>query len=594
MTKEEREKEIERVDQLMPQQPVNRLGVLHFLEKQGLLKGHRIVYKSAYCFIPLEDRSEQMILCHCSACGAQWYAEKLNAPAVCHIGQRQSVIGYYADTLDQYVFDGDLTICPQCGADEEMAALHVNTFGSKKTHQIDHTHLFTVENVGGHLAVIDWFAERLVDKEGLITTELHPFEACVVVDGQCVRYNGYTYVYPSGDSWHNWQRRAECRDKTVADTIGLLMPFADELVAQTDADKSGFEDYCRGSWKSKYFFPVSYLMLWCKYPQVENLARTGYCNYLNGLIGASQVKSTKNYVAVAYFSPAQTRRFCDWKKVRPHEMLHIGKEDYKRLAGLPFNEINLFQQVSDVFGVTLSDELMGMARYCGTSELRNILSDREKYGRRVSPEKVIRYCFKNKREKKNNFRPNDLLDHWQILASLYGELPESLMYPKQFQKDHSRFAKELAAAEKEIYDADLAVQSAKMDRFAWTDEETGLSIRPAKSSKDLYKEGKKLSHCVGGYARDMAKGETTIFFVREIKAPDKPFFTLEYKNDKVIQNRGYKNCERTEQVRKFEERWLAHIDELKKADAKAAKKAKKEKKDNGKSDADGKRGHAAA
>lgn len=590
MTKEEREKEIERVDQLMPQQPGNKLEVLRFLEDRALLKGNRIIYKAEYCWIPLEDRSEQMILCHCSACGERWFAEKINAPVECHIGQRQCAIGYYADTLDKYVFDGDPTICPQCGADEEMAALHVSTFGSKKTKQIDYTHLLTVENVGSHLAVIDWFAERLVDKEGQITTELHPFEACVVIGGLCVRYNGYTYVYPSGDSWHHWRRRAKCKDEMVAKKYDLLVPFADELIAQTDADKSGFEDYCRDSEKSKHFYPANYLMLWCKYPQAENLARTGYGNYLNGMIMASKSRKTRNYTEFEHFSPIQTRRFCDWKKVRPNEILHMGKEDYKRFAGRPFNEINLFQQVSDVFGVRISDELMEMAKYCGTNELRDILKAREKYGRRVSPEKVIRYCFANKRKVKGGFRPNDLLDHWRIVAAYYGELPESLMYPKRFAEEHRKFSDLLTSSGKNKWDADVAMQAEVMMKYAWGDPETGLRIFPAKSETELKNEGIALNHCVGTYAESMARGETTIFFIRRIRDPKTPYFTLEFKNGAVEQNRGKKNCGRTPDVEAFEKKWIAHVKEV---DA-VLKKMKQEEKQRGKSDANGKRGDAAA
>ena len=53
----------------------------------------------------------------------------------------------------------------------------------------------------------------------------------------------------------------------------------------------------------------------------------------------------------------------------------------------------------------------------------------------------------------------------------------------------------------------------------------------------------------------------SIFFVRHTAAPDLPFFTLQLdtKTGRVMQNRGKGNCERTQEVRDFEEQWLAVI-----------------------------------
>ena len=76
-------------------------------------------------------------------------------------------------------------------------------------------------------------------------------------------------------------------------------------------------------------------------------------------------------------------------------------------------------------------------------------------------------------------------------------------------------------------------------------------------------KGLQLAHCVARYAEDVAKRKTSIFFIRKIAHPSTPFFTLEYKNGIVNQNRGVKNCSRTEEVALFEEKWLNFIREHK-------------------------------
>ena len=47
------------------------------------------------------------------------------------------------------------------------------------------------------------------------------------------------------------------------------------------------------------------------------------------------------------------------------------------------------------------------------------------------------------------------------------------------------------------------------------------------TAEDLFHEGETLSHCVAGYWKRVAKGETFIVFARKANAPDDPFFTGE-------------------------------------------------------------------
>ena len=84
-------------------------------------------------------------------------------------------------------------------------------------------------------------------------------------------------------------------------------------------------------------------------------------------------------------------------------------------------------------------------------------------------------------------------------------------------------------------------------------------IRPAKSTNELMKEGKELCHCVASYAKSVAQGTTNILFIRKIDEPDKPFYTLEFKSGKILQNRGYKNKLQTPEVLAFEAKWLLYI-----------------------------------
>lgn len=55
----------------------------------------------------------------------------------------------------------------------------------------------------------------------------------------------------------------------------------------------------------------------------------------------------------------------------------------------------------------------------------------------------------------------------------------------------------------------------------------------------------------GNLCGAVAKGETMILFVRKESEPNTPYFTLEYKDNRVIQCRGFKNCGMPPEVNAF-------------------------------------------
>lgn len=62
------------------------------------------------------------------------------------------------------------------------------------------------------------------------------------------------------------------------------------------------------------------------------------------------------------------------------------------------------------------------------------------------------------------------------------------------------------------------------------------------SSKDaILDEGRKLQHCVGGYADRHMRGDVTILFMRQEKKPGVPWLTIEMNGNRLVQIHGFKN-----------------------------------------------------
>lgn len=110
---------------------------------------------------------------------------------------------------------------------------------------------------------------------------------------------------------------------------------------------------------------------------------------------------------------------------------------------------------------------------------------------------------------------------------------------KQAKEDEKRFKRLLKQLRKETADVDAMNLRIK-----------GMFIRLPKELDELKREGETLHHCVGTYRDKVAKGDTMIFFIRLEAEPERPFFTLEW-NGRVVQCRGFRNCDMTPEVKAF-------------------------------------------
>lgn len=69
-----------------------------------------------------------------------------------------------------------------------------------------------------------------------------------------------------------------------------------------------------------------------------------------------------------------------------------------------------------------------------------------------------------------------------------------------------------------------------------------FSVLYPENAQEILYEGITLHHCVKSFISTVTKGETIILFIRKSDDLKKPFFTLEIRNNKVRQCRGYSNC----------------------------------------------------
>ncbi len=68
----------------------------------------------------------------------------------------------------------------------------------------------------------------------------------------------------------------------------------------------------------------------------------------------------------------------------------------------------------------------------------------------------------------------------------------------------------------------------------------GYVIRVPLGKDKIYEEGRKLQHCVSGYADRHIQGKTAILFMRKVKKPNEPWLTIEMNGNKLVQIHGFR------------------------------------------------------
>ena len=276
-----------------------------------------------------------------------------------------------------------------------------------------------------------------------------------------------------------------------------------------------------------------------------------------------------------------------------YEILGLNKVNTRVLQAVDGNHYELrLLQVAQKLGIQMKPEQL--KEFYETFECNTTLL-KEK-DRRVSLHKLCKYIAKESErypigdkgcmwgysfnrykertdpriERKRNMA-HDWIEYIGWCRELKYDLNNKFIYmPNNFKKVHDRTAEEYkalldkkATAEKRRMEK-LAVKKmaetkkAMEEIFAKNDGVDAFQIRGKnlilvvpQSGDEIRKEGEALHHCVGGYVDRVAKGETNIFFVRKADYPEKSYFTMEWRDNKIIQCRGLNNCGMPPEVKAF-------------------------------------------
>ncbi len=533
---------------LLPKAPP--VDLVQWVLEQEFFQEEYLIYKAGRVYEPLEDRMRPAVEVVCTNCGNSFFAEKVDAGG-CSAGYAPAPFGWYHHETSESVISGSLTLCPICGC--EVKVMHVGSIprGIEKGAWITMMSRLPVEGYKDRFVLTEWLVKRRIEKSGESRYTTYPYSAWVVEEKKVVRLMGYMKTIGGATSLFNkWEQRKTFND--VYGTVSICYPWDKSILEGTTAENCKLDLYQDAGGKRL----VSYLALWRKRPQVENLVVQGCGNLLETWI-------CKEEESGYYRGGIPKLEQVNWKEKRPAQMLGLTREEFRQMKRSQWTveDLKKYRLVRDSGVPVKRPDDMELLKTLQEYDCNLILEEVPK----GDFWRTARYLAKQK-------------EHWHTLRDYRRmaredgrDLADSLvLWPRDLTAAHNRQIEERRITRERQWAEERAKEragrvekfrerAAALEHLSYTLD--GLLIRPCASEDELINEGRSLHHCVGSYAASHASGATAILFIRQLAEPDKPFYTLEFdeKRLEIRQNRGLRNCDRTPEVAAFEEAWLKFV-----------------------------------
>lgn len=516
--------------------------ILEWAQSKGHLNGHLLAYEKVWITDPITEQKYATCKCRCSACQGEFYLDYRSGGSS---GYPKNTYSCYNYATNETFGDWSSTLCPECRTPvRTMRFAAINGY-----HYSGGLRPITIHVIDkDKLVVIIWNIVRRIYRDMSIETEYKRYEAYVLDGKKLIRCKGYKMgMFGNGewlDGWEQCKRSEDCSGSFDPDVI---YGFNMKQLRGTLWENSKLDKYLKSA--KGHARIVLYLRSFAQYPNVENLVMTGGAYLLSELY----TKHSSGYVRNA---APRTVSEINYKEARPAQMLGLNKDEFRFFTEnkVEWSEIEFYKAHRSELkpeDMLVLKKLNSYKSLIDSEYPCNIMS-------------AARYLLKQQEKRRDYYTSSVsyLHDYWRMLLQVEGEITAANRYPQNLHRAHDAVSRRIEQAKKAEREEKFIRRRDELAKFSW--EKDGLIIRAVSGDDELYAEGKKLSHCVYSYADRHCSGQTAIMVIRHADEPDVSYFTLELgeKDLRVRQNRGLRNCARTEEVERFEAAWLEHIKEI--------------------------------
>lgn len=393
-----------------------------------------------------------------------------------------------------------------------------------------------MEEMRGRLA--DNFAVFLTNGNELFVRCYHRYS-----DGKLIERQRYVFAKDGSVRWGKddgapWTVRKEFREPVFCQSCyGYTFNNAYKCL-NTDAIRRSCMKYCCHDLYTGDLL-IEYLHLYCRHPNLEYIMKSGF----GCLIGEHY---TGYWGGVAHIAPDM---HINWKSNNLLQMLRLNRTEFKMLKGFE-KQYDEYIMYREHYPKCKPEELLLIVHVFGYS-----YGTLETFVRMtgLKPQRIARYLTEQ------NAEPRDYDDYIRQCIQLKYDLHDTaISMPHDFFVMHERLTEMIKYNESQ--EARLKFKENMEYRRQLEFASGGLLIRQPKSMAEIVKEGRRLHHCVGGYAERHAHGKLHILFIRTAEKPDVPFYTMEVSLcGEIVQVRGLRNAAMTDAVKAFVEEYKQYL-----------------------------------
>lgn len=478
---------------------------------------------------------------YCTACGKNFDLETKNMRTVTP-----------DDVTRLYAKHGEEVLCPVCGRTvtkryagyphKKVYAMAGECRAEKNGALVIYTYTFSYDYNSSFRAKQEWWLEQI------FYFDIHKYFQLLY---------GYEVRTYTGDKYSNTLNFTGAH--SVIDIFGYSKCFEEgfHLIGFKEAlDKSNLKYSCadRLLKLNTPFQLVSYLKFYCSYPVItERLVKEGHADilmsYINGA-ASGLFKFNKQTVPEFFGLDKEYYNFLRGGSVQPVNSFNLCALQFMKRNGIPASE-EYFDFVSVALNYKKELDLMLKFRSFGKCVL---------YAKKQSLLCGCAYSYTVNVTHNFFMTYSDYISEGKKLN--YDFTSESVVFPQNVSIAHQEQIEferqqELEEEKRKYKNFEKRLKRLKK-KYTFSDGK--FLIRPAENSDELLIEGNELHHCVYSCYKDRyMEGDTDILFIRNCQEPDKPFYTLEYKNGNIVQCRTYHNKERTPEVANFLDKWKSFL-----------------------------------
>lgn len=470
-----------------------------------------------------KDFTAKPALLWCSECERYILADYIPVPKCSH-GYGNGGVTIGAGPGNQREVEGDFQRntdlrCPSCGAPVKL--YHT---GDCRTGIVEQHGVVVPTVQKKRLILEEWCITRDIGGDRQVRWSTAPVSAYILdekkwhkfVHARRAPFNCGLYQLTE------WEELKKMRDNLNVPYLYLAeFPSLDGTVLEN----AKLWEYARQTYQKNCCFPIAYIRLYLKHPQVENLITYGMGEFLGRALAEECVNQGSIYNGPYVMSPQLS--WIDWKAAKPTKMLRLTKEQLRTVLQDKWGPQQLrfwleqteytFAEIAEAFTM---ESFFTVKRICEE---------------KIPLKKTLNYL------KKQNAQWYTLEDYWRMARNAELDLTQDVVrWPPQLRGAHDRLVDTTRYEHSKKERAAFAKMTERCRGLVW--EHEGICIRPAESPEELVQEGRVLHHCVGGYSSQHTSGKI-ILFIRHTRRPERSWFTLnvDVRTKRIIQNHGYGN-----------------------------------------------------